>query len=206
VLEGLGFPKAKDNQEVRSDRYWDLMRSRSDGLVTLLRDMPYHVLMLCLLDDRIVGKDDEATRVVGPDTPMRALATKLIASTNACGLSYADQRATLDDKGEPVYHHEYKVRFRGPRYMALKSTEPLLDVEIPDVTGWISRVFAHDADLGQHERDTRAHVVDAPVTSNEASSKDEVVDSVPTPIAPPASLKTSGPRRRSAAAASQGGV
>jgi hypothetical protein len=193
IMVGLGFPKAKDGQEVRSDRYWDLLRSRCDRLVTLLRDMPYHVVMLCLLDDRMVGKDDEATRSVGPDTPMRALASNLLAATNACGCSYQDQKSTLNDKGEPVFEHEWKVRFRGPRYMVLKSCEPLRDVETPDVSDWIMRVLAHDADLGhgeQAERDARTGAEPAAQNPDTAVSGDA-----------PATKPTTGPRRRATTAA-----
>jgi len=210
VLEGLGFPKAKDNQEVKSDRYWDLLRSRSDGLVTSLRDLPYHVVMLCLLDDRMVGKDDEATRQVGPDTPMRALASKLVAASNACGISYTDQRTSMNDKGEPEYAYDWKVRFRGPRYMVVKPTEPLKDIESPNVADWIERIFAHDADLGRSEqadRDqraaARASAGPAVAASTEAGAPSAEAG---TPPAEATKVKRVGPRRQAAPATQEGEV
>lgn len=139
---------AADGQETKNDRYWDLMRGRAEKLMVALRDLPYHVLLLCLVDDRMVGeKGEERSRQVSPDTPMRALPGRLLAATNACGLAFVRSTPRQADNGDTEYDQTWAVRFRGPNFLMLKGIEPLVDVEEPNFSDWIMRVLAHDAAL-----------------------------------------------------------
>jgi len=152
VIQSLGFPKStKDGQEIRHDRYWDLLRSRSEGLMYTFRDLPYHALMLCLLDDRMLGKkDEEKQRWVGPDTPMRNLAPRLVAITNACGMTMKQSIPKAVSGDQVEYDQAYKVRFVAADFVVTKCIEPLEEVEVPDFSDWVMRILADD-ELGTAE-------------------------------------------------------
>lgn len=142
ILNGMGNPvSSTDGLEVKPERYWGLLKDRSERLLRTIRDLPYNILFLCLLDDREVGKDESRQRVVGPDTPMRKLPSTLLASSNACGLAFVEQHAVKQEVDQAAtYQLSWRVRFAGPSWMTVKPIKPLRDVEEPHFGRWLEQL------------------------------------------------------------------
>jgi len=144
----------KDGLPVKADRYWATLRERCERTVRRFRDVPFHVLYLALLDDRTVGDDDQKTRQVGPDCPMRALPSAIMACTNMVGIMSVQVKLQPKKDGEQqdalVRHW---VRFAGPDWMMTKPNRPLRDIEVPNVSVWLHTLKTKDPgdvlDLGQ---------------------------------------------------------
>jgi hypothetical protein len=152
-----GRKLGKDGLEAKPERYWGVLRDRGEKLIRATRDLPYHVLYLALLDDRTIGEGEEQSRVVGPECPMRALPTALVAATNMTGIASIKERAVKDEAGKVTYEYQHFVRFAGPSWMATKPLRPLGDVEPPHFGAWLERVADADGkaapplDLGGYE-------------------------------------------------------
>jgi len=142
-----GKKVGRDGLETKAERYWGVLRERSEKLIRAFRDLPYHVLFLALLDDRTIGEGDQMARVVAPAAPMKALPMALAAAVNAVGIVGVAQEPKKDaETGEIIYDLRRWVRFAGPDWMMTKPLRPLADVEVPDVTSWIRRIEVEECD------------------------------------------------------------
>lgn len=129
--------KAKDGLEKWTERHWAALRDRCEKLIRAFRDVPAHVVFLCLQDDRMVGEGEEAARQVQPALPMRALPSVLSAAVNVVGVT---SRA-IRDRGEDGQRQiAYEVRTVGPSHYLLKPYRPLRDLEEPDFSSWVARI------------------------------------------------------------------
>jgi hypothetical protein len=139
----------KDGLPSKAERYWQVLRERSERMIRQFRDTPFNVLYLALLDDRMVGEDDQKTRQVGPDCPMRALPNALMASVNMVGI--ASVQLKMRKEQDALLKHW--VRFAAPDWMMTKPKRPLRDVEVPNVSDWVKRLRepgkVEPLDLGQ---------------------------------------------------------
>lgn len=145
----------KDGLEVKHDRYWGVLRDRSEALIRSFRDLPYHILFLALLSDREVGEGDEKSREVQPACAMKALPSALVAAVNLCGIMSVREVASQDEEGELTYQHQRWVRFAGPGWMTTKMMRPLRDVEVPHVGAWFdtlrNNTVTEPLDLGGYD-------------------------------------------------------
>lgn len=129
--------KAKDGLERWTERHWAALRDRSEKLIRAFRDTPVHVLFLALQDDRTVGEGDEASRVVQPALPMRALPSFLASCVNVVGIT----SRRIEDRGDDGQRRVvYEVRTIAASHYMLKPYRPLRDLEEPDFASWVSRV------------------------------------------------------------------
>lgn len=140
--------KAKDGLDKVSERHWAAQRDRSEKLIRAFRNVPAHVLFLCLADDRTSGEGDQQTRSVTPALSMRALPGFLCAAVNVVGITTREIGKTRDETtGDRDI--EFGIRTIGPSYFMLKPYRPLRDVEVPDFSSWVARLTAewnlHDA-------------------------------------------------------------
>lgn len=139
----------KDGLPSKAERYFQVLRDRSERMIRQFRDAPFNVLYLALLDDRTVGEDDQKTRQVGPDCPMRALPGALMASVNMVGI--ASVQLKMRKEQDALLKHW--VRFAAPDWMMTKPKRPLRDVEVPNVSDWLRRLRepgkVEPLDLGQ---------------------------------------------------------
>lgn len=156
AIDEISPPKVgKDGLPVKAERYWSALRERCERLVRRFRDLPFHVLYLALLDDRTVGEDDQKTRQVGPDAPMRALPGAIMQCTNMVGIMSVNVKlqAPTKENREPQAMIRHWVRFTGPDWMMTKPNRPLRDVEVPNFSAWIHTLKTVDPatvlDLGQ---------------------------------------------------------
>jgi hypothetical protein len=141
-----GRKVGKDGLEVKPERYWGVLRDRSERLIRAFRDLPYHILFLALLSDREIGDGDEKSRVIDPSCPMKALPASLAAAVNAVGIISVAAVPTKSEDGHTVYEHKRWVRFAAPDWMMTKALRPLRDVEVPDVGAWLRRLAQEEAD------------------------------------------------------------
>jgi hypothetical protein len=131
----------KDNLPVNSERYWSVLKDRCEKLIRGFRDIDFHVLYLCLEDDRTIGEGDEAERKVGPALPMRALPDTIAAAVNVVGvMTRRIRQGRGDGEARSEAEIDHVVRTVGPQWFLLKPYRPLADVEAPDFTSWVERV------------------------------------------------------------------
>jgi len=130
----------KDNLPVNSERYWSVLRDRCEKLIRGFRDIDFHVLYLCLEDDRTIGEGEEAERKVGPALPMRSLPDTIAAAVNVVGVM-----SRRIQRGEGEAKIDYIVRTVGPQWYLLKPFRPLRDTEVPNFSEWIRRITNPEA-------------------------------------------------------------
>lgn len=135
-INRISPPKlGKDGLPVPSERYWSALKDRIERLIRFYRDIDFHMLFLCLEDDRQEGEGDEQHRVVGPMLPMRKLPGALAASVNVVGIM---TREILT--GSEKAKIGFGVRTIGPSYCLLKPFRPLEDMEKPDFGLWLAKI------------------------------------------------------------------
>jgi hypothetical protein len=128
----------KDNLPVNSERYWSVLKDRCEKLIRGFRDIDFHVLYLCLEDDKTIGEGEEAERKVGPALPMRSLPDTVAAAVNVVGvMSRKIRRADSTSDDAEI---DYLVRTVGPQWYLLKPFRPLHDVEVADFSSWVDRL------------------------------------------------------------------
>jgi len=130
--------KGKDGLDVQAERYWQALGDRCERLIRAFRDVDFHVLYLCLEDDKMIGEGDQAERQVGPSLPMRKLASTVAAAVNVVGIM---ARSIVHGQGVEA-DVRFGVRTVGPQHCLLKPYRPLADLEIPDFTSWVTRINA----------------------------------------------------------------
>jgi hypothetical protein len=136
--------KGKDGLDVVAERYWQALFDRCSKVIRAFRDVDFHVLYLCLEDDRVQGEGDEAERQVTPQLPMRKLPGVVSAAVNVVGIMTRGIRKAPAAEGEAPKDAEivYVVRTVGPQHFMLKPYRPLADVEEADFTSWVRRINA----------------------------------------------------------------
>lgn len=135
-INRISPPKiGKDGLPVPSERYWSALKERIEKLIRFYRDIDFHLLFLCLEDDRMQGEGDDAFRVCGPAVPMRALPGALAASVNVVGIM-TREILTGGEKAKIGFG----VRTIGPSYCLLKPFRPLDDMEKPDFGLWLAKI------------------------------------------------------------------
>lgn len=134
--------KASDGLDTVTERHWAALRDRCEKLIRSFRDLPAHVLFLCLADDRTVGEGDQQERRVGPALPMRALPGVLCAAVNVVGITTRELAKERAENGDRKIVHA--VRTVGPDHFMLKPCRPLRDVENTDFNDWIRRIWLDD--------------------------------------------------------------
>ena len=137
----------KDGLESKPERFWGVLRDRSEALIRAFRDLPYDLLFLALLTDAEIGEGDEKSRYVVPTCPMKALPNSLGAAVNIVGIMSVKERLERPEEGDPFYSYERWVRFAGPSWMMTKTMAQLRDKEVLHVGAWIERIRAN-ADPG----------------------------------------------------------
>jgi hypothetical protein len=131
IVEQSPLKPAKDGLPDTTMRHWGAMATRARSFLRMARDLPYHVVMLALLDDREI----EGERHVGPSLPMRSLPALAGAACNAIGVA----RVTVKREQGKETTLLHSVQFAGPDNMITKPLRPLRDVETANVSDWITR-------------------------------------------------------------------
>lgn len=129
---------AKDGLPERTMRYWTVLGDRAHGFIRAARDLPFHVVMLALQEDKETGEGDEKARIVQPMTPMRKIPAMLSSAVNAVGVSEVVRKRATGKQMEM----KWQVKFASPSWMLTKPLRPLQDVETPDITDWFNRLAA----------------------------------------------------------------
>jgi len=124
----------KDGLPVDAQRFWGVLSDRMFNLMKSFRDLPMHVVFLCLRDERTKedGDGNVIERVIQPKLSPRSLVNDLCAAVNVVGYSYR----TLDKQKHVVYG----VVLEAGEGAVTKPCEPLRRVEVADLRSWIVRL------------------------------------------------------------------
>jgi hypothetical protein len=135
AIDKASPPKiGKDGLPTRNEKYWQVLRERCERFIRQLSEVPYHVLFLAQMDDRVIGdSEDQRTRKVGPDLPVRSLASVLASVSNAVGRLRTFTEVDQDE--EKLLFRT--VCFSGPDWVLTKKFGGLYDYEVPNVAHWI---------------------------------------------------------------------
>lgn len=145
VLADSPPQKGEDGLDVISMRHWGEFRERATKLVRSFRDVPLHVIFLCLQDERITETSNGVTtRYIGPSLATSKMPPSVTAAVNVAGIMLRAQRpgAKTADGKEGDREIRYAVKTAGPDWMEVKPYRPLRDVEVPDFADWLRRIRA----------------------------------------------------------------
>lgn len=133
LVQQMGkLPVGSDGLPVLSMRYWGVLIERTEQMIKGFRDLPMHVVFLCLLSDKTREVGGVTERTVQPQLSTASMANKLCAAVNVMGYTYR----RFDEAGKAVY----AVATVGSEGTLTKPCEPLRPREVPDLTNWISRL------------------------------------------------------------------
>jgi hypothetical protein len=176
----------RDGLPSDSERFWNTLGDRFVAFVKYYRDVPMHVLFLCLQDDRMVGEGAEAQRVVRPALAMRKFADELCAAVNLMAVTYRTiQNASNARERKPAYG----IMTVGPEYVMTKPYSVLRPVETPNFTDWINRIRGAVTDVKPAPPPPSA--LSGAGGSGTASAFDNEPEA-PEPTPPPAERKAEG--------------
>lgn len=150
--------KGRDGLPVDAQRFWGVLIDRAVALIKEFRDLPMHVVFLCLLDDRT--KEDEdgnlIERIVQPKLATKNMAQQLSAAVNVLAYTYRTWRQPTEAEfaeqkslgaRKPVQVPVYGVATIGNEGWLIKPCEPLRPREVPNLTSWINRLNGNLEDV-----------------------------------------------------------
>lgn len=132
----------RDGLPTDAQRFWGVLIDRATGIIKGYRDLPMHVVFLCLVSDKTKEDKDGRIleRIVQPKLATKDMANSLCAAVNVLGYAYK----TLDRNKNVV--HGFQTT--GPEGMMTKPCEPLRSRELPDVGYWIRMLEGNLEDVG----------------------------------------------------------
>ena len=126
--------KGRDGLPFRAGNKWGIWVERCMGIVKGFRDLPMHVVFLCLLSDKTKEDDDGNVieRIIQPKLATHAMGQQLAAAVNIMAYTYR-----TSEGAKLVYGVMTNSRHEG---MLTKPCEPLQRIEVADLTSWIDRL------------------------------------------------------------------
>lgn len=139
---------------VASDGFYDrnmrrrgAYREESEKMFRAVRDVQAHVIWLAILEEGVdEASDGSKRRYAGPSLLAKTHRPALMQTTNIAGVSRRRIEAPeKDDDGNVVGDPQitYAIQLVGPTYLPLKEFRPLEDIEEPDFSSWLARIFTH---------------------------------------------------------------
>ena len=126
--------RAGPNGEIRwTLEDWSTLTDRMRKLVRAIRDLPFHVVAICLSDTEV---DDSGARWVVPSFQGKKLPNEVAGYFNVVG--YVFRRAESQEDGTSLLTH--RVLLRGASNYLTKSLPALKSVEEPNLQSWVDRV------------------------------------------------------------------
>lgn len=131
----------RDGLPVDAQRFWGVLIDRATNLIKCFRDLPLHVVFLCLISDKVKedGEGRMLERIVQPKLATKDMANTLCAAVNVMGYAYK----AVDSRKQTVFG----FTTAGPEGMMTKPCEPLRNREVPDVASWIDRLTGNLASV-----------------------------------------------------------
>lgn len=126
-------PVGKDGFSAPSIRARSEVKLRIHRMVKAFRDLPCHLVCLCLLDILEIGEDGKVERVeYQPSVGSRKVGSEVLAHFNAAGMTFKQ-----DGEGGKT---EYRATFSGKPNMPVKANEHLAGVVDQDISLWIRKL------------------------------------------------------------------
>ena len=173
-IERISPPQVgKDGLPNWTMRHWGNLGAKMQNLIVQFRNLPAHVVFLCLKVDNEVGEGSEKSRVIGPALPMKKLSGTLAAAVNVIGITHRKtvKVASKEEGGEDSEKRVYEVHTTGPDFAVTKPYRPLLDVEEPDFASWVTRVRDN---MKMSDEEALSILKDEPAkASNKTTKKDK---------------------------------
>lgn len=136
---GLIHAEIFDAVDKPSFKEWGELKKRVSRFIRLFRDLPCHVLMLCLLDERTENVDGQEVTVRGPMMPMKSLGNVAMAASTVAGI--ANRSMTKQKEGDDIkVVNTFEVAFSGTRVDPIKVHTALASVEEPNFANWIEKI------------------------------------------------------------------
>ena len=137
--EIMSSKRAGPNGEVKwTLEDWSTLTDRMRKLVRTIRDLPFHVVAICLSDTET---DDSGTRYVVPSFQGKKLPNEVAGYFNVVG--YVFRRSEENEDGSQVLSH--RVLLRGASNYLTKSLPQLDAVEDPNMSNWVKKIMSNDA-------------------------------------------------------------
>lgn len=136
LVDEQGGKEVKDGLEFRRLQAWGPIEEKVSEFMRRVRDLPYHVLFICLLNERNHGTNESPDMRYEPMLPGKKLPKKLASMMNAVGLVRISKQKV--GSGEKMrYELRRSVLFVLPDTYMQKCATPLRNQEVPDVGAWI---------------------------------------------------------------------
>lgn len=112
---------------------WSILTDRMRKLVRTIRDLPFHVVCICLSDTDV---DETGARWIVPSFQGKKLPNEIAGYFNVVG--YVFRRTETQEDGNSVLMH--RVLLRGASNYLTKSLPALSSIEEPKLDSWVERV------------------------------------------------------------------
>lgn len=165
---GMGM---RDGLEARKLAAWGPIQEKVGREIKHFRDLPYHVLLLCLSEEKDIGAKDDPDIRIRPSLPGQQLWRTLMSAVNAVG--HLSMEHARDESGRLKTRRW--VRFIASSKYATKCAAPLRPNEPADAQQWFHALehgIKPTARIEETEDDD-AVPPGAPTEKKEAGKKEE---------------------------------
>lgn len=132
-VDDHGGEETKDGLTYRKLNAWGPINKKGTIVIKKIRDLPYHVLWLCLLNERNHGSESDPDIKLEPMLPGKKLPKVLTTTLNALGLLVV--RHERDEKTKQLRTRRWVQFLSGDRVMH-KCAHPLRPREVADANRW----------------------------------------------------------------------
>lgn len=163
MVDANGGREVKDGLEYRKLNAWGPIEEKASAFLRAARDIPYHTLFICLMNERNHGTEDSPDVRFEPALLGKKLPKKLCSMVNAVGFFRLAKNVVGSGESRRV-ELTRSVRFVAPDIYMQKCATPLRNEEAPDVSAWIAALSLGEAIDGPTRVTANAtHAADVPV-------------------------------------------
>lgn len=131
-----GLDTDKSGLVYRKLQAWKPITDKCIRMIRAFRDLPYHVLFLCLINERNHGTDEDPDMRYEPLLPGRQLPRLLVTAVNAMGIVMMKRERVEEEDGRVRLETRRWVQFVTPDEVASKVAYPLRPREPADAGAW----------------------------------------------------------------------
>ena len=171
LVDSQGGKESKDGLEYRKMNAWGPIEEKTSEFLRLGRDLPYHVLFICLMNERNHGSTESPDMRFEPLLLGKKLPKKLCSMVNAVGFMRITKER-IGSGASAVVKLTRSVRFVAPDIYMQKCATPLRNDEAPNVEAWIEALSLGEAITGPMHAIANVSAGDEPEAGNDAGLGD----------------------------------